>query len=85
MANVTLYTTANCGFCVRAKNLLKQLDIPFEEKRLDHDWELREKLAEKHNWRTVPMIFIRDQFIGGYDDLSELHREGRLMGMVNGG
>lgn len=78
MADVVIYTTAYCGYCVRAKKLCDQLGIPYEERRLDDDWELREKLSEEHNWRTVPMIFIRDRFVGGYDDFHDLHRSGRL-------
>lgn len=84
MADVIIYTTARCGYCVRAKNLLGQLEIPFDERRLDDDWDLREKLSNQYNWRTVPMIFIRDRFIGGYDDLNALHRAGRLQALLQG-
>lgn len=84
MADVIIYTTAYCGYCVRAKRLCDQLGIPYEERRLDDDWELRDKLSEEHNWRTVPMIFIRDRFIGGFDDFQELHQSGRLQPMLSG-
>jgi len=45
---------------------------------LSGDHELRIKLVEKHNWRTVPIILINDNLIGGYDQLVELERRGEL-------
>lgn len=78
MKPVRIYTKTVCPYCNAAKNLFKRLGAAFEEINLDHDPALREELTRKHNWRTVPMIFIGDEFIGGYDDANELHREGRL-------
>jgi len=63
---------------MRAKELFKDMGVEYEEKNvLDHQEE-HAKLAEKHNWLTVPMIFIGDEFIGGYDELAKLHAEGTL-------
>jgi glutaredoxin 3 len=74
MQKVTIYTTANCPFCIRAKNLFKSLQVPFEEVGLDQDHALRASLTEKYKWRTVPM--------GGFDDVSELHRSGQLTALL---
>ncbi|MGE0172785.1 MAG: glutaredoxin domain-containing protein [Oligoflexales bacterium] len=76
---VKLYTTDYCSYCVAAKRLLDQLSIPFQEVRLDNDPETRERLSRENNgYRTVPMIFIDDKFIGGYTELAALHRNNQL-------
>lgn len=78
MPKVTIYTKDNCPYCVRAKRLFTSLQVPFEEINLEHQPELREELSRKYRWRTVPMIVAGDRFLGGYDDVSEMHRNGEL-------
>ena len=80
MAKVTLYTTPTCPYCMRAKMLLDNKSVDFEEisyHGLSNDD--RQALAQKtNNYRTVPQIFIGDTFVGGYDQLAALEREGKL-------
>jgi glutaredoxin 3 len=76
---VTVYTTASCGYCRRAKALLAMRGIPFREVDVTGDDEAREELAERaEGRRTVPVIFFGSEPIGGYDDLARLDRQGRL-------
>lgn len=56
--------------------------MDYEDVRLDEDAEKRKELVERLNWRTVPMIFVNEQFIGGYDELSALERSGELDRML---
>ncbi len=56
--------------------------MDYEEIRLDENPEKREELIKSLNWRTVPMIFVNKQFIGGYDDLAALERSGGLDRML---
>ena len=79
MQRVKLYTTDFCPFCVSAKRLLETDGIAFEEINLQNDQDLRMKLSQENNgWRTVPMIFIGDTFVGGFQELSQLKNNGRL-------
>ena len=78
MKPVRIYTTSNCPFCTRAKNLLKSKNIPFQEIDVTNDPAARDKIAEQTGWMTVPMIFIGDEFVGGSDDLDALARSGEL-------
>lgn len=79
MSKVVIYTTNDCPFCVNAKNLFKKLDIPFEEISLENNHELRQQLSrENRGWRTVPMIFINEKFVGGFDDVNKLNTSGEL-------
>lgn len=75
---VRIYTTPFCGYCVNAKRLLDRLAIGFEETDVSRDLALRQKLVDETQWRTVPMIFVEDKFIGGYDDLYALWKRGGL-------
>jgi len=59
------------------------LNIPFEDIDLSADPDLADSLSEKFHWRTVPMIFIGDEFIGGYDDVAALHERGELLKKIN--
>lgn len=79
MADVEIYTTRICPYCVRAKNLLQKKGVAFHEIDVGDDAEQRVALVEKAGGqRTVPQIFINGQHIGGSDDLHALDREGKL-------
>ena len=78
MTRVRLYTTRWCGYCVRAKALLTDRGIPFEEVDLDDDPAFRQKLFDLTGGWTVPQITIDEHPIGGYTELWRLDREGRL-------
>lgn len=83
MAKVHLYTTLYCPYCRAAKNLLEQKGVEFEEIDLTYDLEQRKLLVEKHKWRTVPIIMINEELIGGYDQLVELERKNKLDELLN--
>jgi glutaredoxin 3 len=78
MARIQMYTTAWCGFCVRAKMLLEQRELPFEEIRVDTDPDFRSKLEELTGSWTVPQILIDGKPIGGFSELWQLDRDGEL-------
>lgn len=80
MAKIIVYTTAYCPYCVRAKQLLNQKGLAFEEIRVDLEPRRREEMLKKSEGkRTVPQIFIDDVSIGGFDELWALDREGKLV------
>ena len=73
-----MYTTAWCGYCVRAKALLQSKGIEFEEINLDDDPTFRQKLLDLTGGWTVPQILIDGRPIGGYTELWQLDKSGRL-------
>jgi glutaredoxin 3 len=73
-----MYTTAWCGYCTRAKKLLEDRGIPYEEIRMDGDLEFRRKLLDLTGRWTVPQILIDGRPIGGFMELWQLDRDGRL-------
>jgi glutaredoxin 3 len=75
---VRIYTTQTCPYCVRAKRLLQQKNVPYQEIDVSWDDEEREKLIRTTGRRTVPQIFIGDRHVGGSDDLHALDARGEL-------
>lgn len=79
MAEVIIYSTTVCPYCVRAKQLLERKGVAYKEINLSNEAsEVRMELMQRTNHRTVPQIFINDQFVGGFDQLYALEREGKL-------
>lgn len=78
MAKVVIYSTAVCPFCVNAKQLLQKKGAAFEERRIDTDPKLREKMMADSGRRTVPQIWIGDTHVGGFTDLWALDKSGEL-------
>jgi glutaredoxin 3 len=79
MSRVTVYSTANCPFCLRAKTLLDELDIAFDEVRIDIDPSALKSFTQATNGaRTVPQIMIDGRLIGGFSELTGMHRAGEL-------
>ena len=78
MKNVKMYTTTWCPYCIRAKQLLKMRDVPFEDIDVQGDDETRAWLVQATGQRTVPQIFIGDESIGGFTELAMLDRSGQL-------
>lgn len=78
MARIDVYTTAWCGYCVRAKNLLEERGLAYNEVRVDSDPLFRAKLEELTGGWTVPQIVVDGQPIGGYMELLALARSGEL-------
>jgi glutaredoxin 3 len=79
MADIVIYSTNSCPYCIRAKQLLERKGVEFKEINLSSEApEVRIELMQRTNHRTVPQIFIKDQFIGGFDQLYALERDGKL-------
>ena len=71
MSNITVYSKNMCGYCVQAKNLLKNKGIEFEEINIEEKPEAREfVISEGH--RTMPQIYIDGKSMGGYTELVKL-------------
>jgi glutaredoxin 3 len=82
---VTMYTSAYCGYCRRAERLLETKGVTDVEKiRVDEQPQARVSMMERTGRRTVPQIYIGDYHVGGYDELAALDRAGRLDPLLAG-
>jgi glutaredoxin 3 len=81
---VTIYTSQNCPYCVKAKKLLEKKGVEYEELRVDLNPDLITEAIEKSDGlRTVPQIFIGDHHVGGCDELYALEEENKLDSLLN--
>jgi glutaredoxin 3 len=79
---IQVYTTAWCGYCDRAKALLDERGLPYEEIRIDADPAFRARLLDLTGRWTVPQILVDGRPIGGFAELRELDRRGLLSGLA---
>lgn len=79
MAEIIVYTTNYCPYCIKVKQLLTKKNVEFIEIDLTNDDVGRMTLVEKSGGRkTVPQVFVNGQHIGGCDDLYSLEAKGEL-------
>lgn len=78
MKNIQVYSTHDCPWCVRAKTLLQSKRLDYEEVNISSDAERMQEMVKRSGRRSVPQIFIDDESIGGFDELSELGKAGKL-------
>ena len=78
-SRVVVYSTKHCGFCRRAEELLRREGVAFDMVDVTHDRHARNTLVERTNGRrSVPVIFVDDQPIGGYQELARMVAAGEL-------
>ena len=85
MPRISMYCTAWCPYCIAAERLLTTkgvLDI--EKIRVDLEPARRAEMMQRSGRRTVPQIYIGEFHVGGFDELSELDRAGKLEPMLVG-
>jgi len=79
MKNITMYTGPMCNFCDAAKRLFARNNLSYKEIDISMKDGLREEMIKKANGkRTVPQIFFDDHHVGGYVELRELEKTGKL-------
>ena len=69
MTKAVIWSKENCPFCVQAKALLKQKNIDFEERNINKDWTRDQLLEAVPTARTLPQIFLDDNYVGGFTEL----------------
>ena len=67
----TIWTKDSCTFCVQAKQLLEGKGIEFEERKIGKAWTKEQLLEAVPTARTVPQIFLDEQYVGGYQELRQ--------------
>jgi glutaredoxin 3 len=86
MKHVTLYTKTYCGYSKRAKALLSEQGVEFEDIDVTEDEARFAEMVERTGGgTTVPQIFIAGRHVGGFNELAELHERGELEGLRGSG
>jgi glutaredoxin 3 len=78
MPRITVYTTDPCSFCTRAKALLDQRGLPYDEVNLSRDPAGRARLVELTGMMSFPQVVVGDDVVGGFMELVRADRTGQL-------
>lgn len=73
---VTIYSTPTCHFCQAAKKFFSENDIEYTDHNVAEDTEKRKEMLEKSGQMGVPVIFIGDELVIGFD-------EGKIRELLN--
>ena len=80
MKNITVYSGPMCSFCDAAKRLLSRNNLNYNEIDISTKEGLRDEMTKRANGRrTIPQIFFDDYHVGGYQELRELEKTGKLL------
>ena len=84
MVDVVIYSSDYCPYCMRAKQLLNNKGVAFNEIKVDGEPALRAEMVRKAGKTSVPQIWIGSTHVGGCDDLQALERAGKLDALLKG-
>ena len=80
MKNITVYSGPMCNFCDAAKRLLSRNNLNYNEIDISTKEGLRDEMTKRANGRrTITQIFFDDYHVGGYQELRELEKTGKLL------
>src|ERR1700688_4525407 len=67
-----------CGFSARVIQILTHVGVPFQTANVLEDPELREGIKQFSQWPTVPQLYVKGEFVGGCDIVTEMFQSGEL-------
>ena len=67
-----------CGFSARVVQILTHLGVPFHTANVLEDAELRDGVKHYSNWPTIPQLYVKGEFVGGCDIVTEMFQSGEL-------
>ncbi len=71
-----------CGFSARVVQILSHVGVPFKGVNVLEDMEIREGIKEFSNWPTIPQLYVKGEFVGGCDIVTEMFQSGELQSML---
>ena len=71
-----------CGFSGKSTQILQACGAEFASVNVLADPEIREGIKQFSNWPTIPQLYIKGQFIGGCDIMTDLYQSGELQKLV---
>jgi monothiol glutaredoxin len=71
-----------CGFSARVIQILKHANVPFKTVNVLEDAEIREGIKAFSNWPTIPQLYVKGEFVGGCDIITEMYQSGELQTLL---
>ena len=72
-----------CGFSARVVQILKHAGVPFKSVNVLEDPEIRDGIKSFSNWPTIPQLYVKGEFVGGCDIVTEMYQSGELQTMLS--
>jgi monothiol glutaredoxin len=72
-----------CGFSNSAVSILEDLGVPFESVDVLQDMEIRQGIKEFSDWPTIPQLYVKGEFVGGSDIMTEMYQSGELQQLLS--
>ena len=84
---VMLYMKGNamfpqCGFSARVVQILTHMGVPFHTANVLEDADLRDGIKQFSNWPTIPQLYVKGEFVGGCDIVTEMFQSGELASLL---
>lgn len=71
-----------CGFSARVVQILGHMGVPFKGVNVLEDMELREGIKHFTSWPTIPQLYVKGEFVGGCDIITEMFQNGELSSLL---
>ena len=71
-----------CGFSSRAVAILDHIGVPYETVDVLQDMEIRQAIKSYSDWPTIPQLYVKGEFLGGSDIMTEMYEAGELQELV---
>jgi glutaredoxin len=80
---IEIFTKTDCVWCVKAKELMRNLGLNYTEYKLGVDYQKEDlqELLGKEKRLTVPQIYVNGYLVGGYEDFAQYAEEVGIMGL----
>ena len=72
-----------CGFSARVVQILTHMGVPFQSANVLEDGELREGIKAFSQWPTIPQLYVKGEFVGGCDIVTEMFQSGELESLLS--
>jgi monothiol glutaredoxin len=72
-----------CGFSARVVQILSHLGVPFQTANVLEEPDLREGVKHFSNWPTIPQLYVKGEFVGGCDIITEMFQSGELEALLS--
>jgi monothiol glutaredoxin len=71
-----------CGFSARVVQILMHMGVKFKGVNVLEDPGVREGIKQFANWPTIPQLYVKGEFVGGCDIVTEMFQSGELEGLL---
>jgi monothiol glutaredoxin len=73
---------ARCGFSHQLDQILQIMGVDYKDINVLEDMGVREGIKQFTNWPTIPQLYVKGEFVGGCDIVTEMYRDGELQDLL---